>query len=213
MARILALLALLILAALPAQAARCGEFATGRDVFGDIYTGQWSMRYVDQATGRWAVCKPHLKDGDDPTTPEPVVHKDCPSDGQPRTWVVGENVCTSTRSFYGQALPSLKHGHSTVLTNDIGAFRGNAAYRCTDGVVTEFAAKCDEATACDSNQTIGVWVGAVTINALGNPQPSGTVTKPLDVQGLPKGYAGAATFRCERGEWLQISNTVKRVKG
>ena len=79
---------------LPNGYTRCGAEASGKlRSTGETVRGRISMMAVSP-DGYWFWCQPWLKDGDDPTTPEPKPAPVCQGRDTYEEWTVGDLTCT-----------------------------------------------------------------------------------------------------------------------
>ena len=122
---------------LPNGYTRCGAEASGKlRSTGETVRGRISMMAVSP-DGYWFWCQPWLKDGDDPTTPEPKPAPVCQGRDTYEEWTVGDLTCTSRPAGITTdetvRLRTTAAGRSVLVRVPPGGQgpTGFAVYRCT----------------------------------------------------------------------------------
>lgn len=130
-------LALIVAAPMAAHAAepsKCGAWATGTRSDGMLWTGAQSRMWVD-STGVWRQCQPWIKDGEDPTTPEPPPELYCAARDTFEVWEVDGLQCSSIPPGFSTSttmmLPRTKAGRVALIRAEWGPTRGLLVMRCT----------------------------------------------------------------------------------
>lgn len=125
---------------------KCGAYASGTRADGSTWTGAASRMFVDRQ-GRWAVCQPWLKDGDDPETPEPPPAIPCPDQQRYEEWEGADGeVCSSMPPGAYTGVTdwprAIAHGRARLLRDEWGPVQGMLLMRCQQGKWVRDGAFC-----------------------------------------------------------------------